>query len=111
MNNSDLIRLRHMLDAAKEAQSYIIGKKRAELDRNRMLVHSLVRCIEIIGEAASKVSLESRYEVPDIPWPDIVSMRHRLIHACFEINLDTVWNTVVDDLPPLVAALEQAPGI
>ena len=68
MTNDDLIRLRHMLDSAREAQSYIAGKKRADLDKNRMLVHCLVRCIEIIGEAASKVSSQSQTEVPAIPW-------------------------------------------
>jgi uncharacterized protein with HEPN domain len=106
MTDADLVRLRHMLDAAKEAESYIAGKKRLDLDRDRMLVHSLVRCIEIVGEAASKVSPQSRSEISAIPWADIVSMRNRLIHAYFDINLDSVWDTVVDDLPPLVAALE-----
>lgn len=106
MSDNDLIRLRHMFDAAKEAQSYIVGKKRLDLDRDRMLVHSLVRCIEIVGEAASRVSQESRSEIPAIPWTDVVSMRNRLIHAYFDINLDFVWDTVVADLPPLVAALE-----
>jgi len=106
MTENDLIRLRHIVDAAREAQSYIAGKKRLDLDRDRMLVHSLVRCIEIIGEAASKVSSQSRSEIPQIPWTDVVSMRNRLIHAYFDINMDSVWDTVVDDLPPLVAALE-----
>ncbi len=104
---NDAVRLRHMLDSAIEARSYVAGKKRSDLDQNRMLVHCLVRCIEIIGEAASKVSPAGRSELPAIPWTDIVSMRNRLIHAYFDINLDSLWNTVVDDLPPLVAALEK----
>jgi uncharacterized protein with HEPN domain len=111
MNSNDLIRLRHMLDAAKEAQSYIVGKKRTDLDRNRMLVHSLVRCIEIVGEAAARVSAAGRSEIPSIPWPDIVTMRNRLIHAYFEINLDMVWDTVIDDIPPLIAAFQKVPGV
>ena len=111
MKNDDLIRLRHMLDSAKEAQSYIVGKKRTDLDRHRMLVHSLVRCIEIVGEAATKVSPQCRSEIPSIPWPDIVTMRNRLIHAYFDINLDMVWDTVIDDIPPLIAALERVTGV
>jgi uncharacterized protein with HEPN domain len=110
MTNEDLTRLRHMLDSAKEAQSYIAGKRRLDLDQNRMLVHSLVRCIEIIGEAAAKVSEPSRSQTPSIPWPDIVAMRNRLIHAYYDINLDLVWDTVIDDLPPLMASLEKAIG-
>lgn len=111
MTNDDVIRLRHMLDAAREAQTFVVGKKRTDLDRSRMLVHSLVRCIEIVGEAATKVSPQAKSEVPSIPWQDIVSMRNRLIHAYFEINLDTVWDTVVDDLPPLISVLEKIPGV
>jgi len=106
MKENDRIRLRHMLDAAKEAQSYLVGKQRADLDRDRMLVHSLVRCIQIVGEAAAKVSAQQRTVISTIPWSDVVAMRNRLIHAYFDINLDMVWNTVVEDIPPLVAALE-----
>jgi uncharacterized protein with HEPN domain len=111
MKSDDLIRLRHMLDSAKEAQSYLAERTRTDLDAERMLVHALVRCIEIVGEAAAKVSPQGRSEIPSIPWPDVVAMRNRLIHAYFDINLDLVWDTVVDDLPPLVAALEKVPGV
>lgn len=108
MRNDDLIRLRHMRDSAKEAQSYIAGKKRSDLYHDRMLAHSLVRCIEIVGEATVKVSPQCRSETPLIPWRDIVAMRNRLIHAYFDINLDQVWDTVVDDLPPLIVELERS---
>lgn len=100
-----------MLDSAREAQSYLAGKKRSDLDRDRMLVHSLVRCLEIVGEAAASVSTQCRSEMASIPWADVVSMRNRLIHAYFDINLDLVWDTVVDDVPPLVAVLEKVPGV
>lgn len=111
MTNNDLIRLRHMLDAAKEAQSYLVGKKRLDLDHDRMLVHSLVRCLEIVGEAAARVSEQCRSKTASIPWTDVVSMRNRLIHAYFEINLDLVWDTVTDDIPPLVSVLEKVSGV
>ncbi len=68
---------------------------------------SLVKEIEIIGEAASKVSTETRNALPDIPWPDLTGMRHRLIHAYFDINVEVVWQTVVHDLPPLLSPLER----
>jgi uncharacterized protein with HEPN domain len=108
MQRADHIRLRHMLDAAREATGYVAGKTRADLHGDRMLEHSLVRCIEILGEAAAKVSDETRAACPALPWPAIVGMRNRLIHAYFDVDLDRVWDTVVDDLPPLVAALEAA---
>ena len=87
MRRDDEIRLRHMADAAREARSFAAGRSRADLDRDRMLLLSLVKEIEIIGEAASKVSQETRDAVPDIPWPDLTGMRHRLIHAYFDINV------------------------
>jgi uncharacterized protein with HEPN domain len=54
------------------------------------------------------VGQDTRENLTSIPWPSIVAMRHRLVHAYFDINLDTVWNTVVEDLPPLLAELERA---
>lgn len=103
----DAFRLHHMLDAAKEAFSFVQGKERSDLDKDRKLVLSLVRLVEVIGEAAGSVSKEFQAAHPEIPWPAIVGMRNRLIHAYFDIDLDRVWDTVKDDLPPLVAGLEK----
>jgi uncharacterized protein with HEPN domain len=107
MLRDDLVRLRHMLDSAREALSYTAGRKRSDLEHDRMLVHSLVRNIEIVGEAAARVSPECRADTTSIPWADIVGMINRLIHAYFDVNLDLVWDTAQDDLPPLVAELEK----
>jgi uncharacterized protein with HEPN domain len=97
-----------MLDAAQEAIRFADPRSRADLDTDRMLVHTLVRCLEIIGEAASRVSSETKYETPSIPWPRIVAMRNRLINAYHDVNHDIVWATVNDDLPSLVLVLETA---
>src|SRR2546421_5416472 len=108
MLKDDTIRLQHMLDAAHDALSFITGKSRVDLDTDRMLVLSLVKSIEIIGEAASRVSTDCQTQYIDIPWPEIIAMRNRLIHAYFDVDLDIVWQTVTEELPPLVAALEKA---
>jgi uncharacterized protein with HEPN domain len=110
MHKNDLIRIRHMLDAAREATSFAADKTRADLDTDRMLTLSLVKCIEIIGEAASKVSPVCREECPRVPWPEITTMRHRLVHGYFDIDLDIVWQTVAEELHPLIAELEQVLG-
>ena len=68
MNESDVIRLRHMLDAVREALSFVAGRSSQELGRDRMLLLALVKEIEIIGEAASRISDESRNALPQIPW-------------------------------------------
>ncbi len=106
MNNPDIIRLQHMLDSAREARTFTEGKSREDLDDNRMLVLALGKDIEIIGEAASKLSLEGRSEIAGIPWTEIIGMRNRLIHAYFEIDLDRLWDTLNDDLPQLITTLE-----
>jgi len=102
----DLNRLFHMLEAAREAAGYVKGRCRDDLDIDRPLAHSLVRCLEIIGEAASKVSPEYRAMAPQIAWADMIGMRNRLIHAYFDINLNIVWRTVTEELPALIAELE-----
>ena len=106
MNETDAIRLRHMLDASQKALSFVAGHSRSDLDENEMLTLSIVKCIEIIGEAATKVSDECQKENPSIPWDDIIGMRNRLIHAYFDINRDIVWSTISKDLPTLVAELK-----
>ena len=106
MHRDDVARVRHMLDAAREAQGFILHQTRGALDANRVLVLALVRLIEVIGEAAAQISKEFQEAHPDIPWAQIIAIRNRLIHAYFDVDMDRVWDTVVDDLPPLIAKLE-----
>jgi uncharacterized protein with HEPN domain len=68
--------------------------------------NAVVRTLEIIGEAASRVSQDTRDAHPNVPWPQMIGMRHRLIHEYFRVDLATVWDTVQNDLPPLIALLE-----
>lgn len=107
MQRPDIIRFEHMLAAAREAVSFISGRTRASLDSDRMLVLAVVKSIEIIGEAASRVSVDGRANVEALPWQQIVAMRNRLIHAYFDIDLDVVWSTVQNELPPLIVELER----
>jgi len=104
-SKEDLNRLYHMLEAAREAVGYAKGRTREDLKSDRQLTHSLIRCIEIIGEAANKVSAEYRRTNPRIHWDDMVGMRNRLIHAYFDVNLNIVWRTVKDELPQLITEL------
>jgi len=101
----DVIRLRHMLDAAQEAVGYAQGRTRSDLNTDTMLARALVQCVEIIGEAASRITRATRDQLSSLPWAEMISMRNRLIHAYFDIDLDKVWATVADDLPPLIGEL------
>lgn len=110
----DLVRLRHMLDATREARGFICGRSRVDLDHDSMLVRALVNCIEVVGEAATHVSEETQSRIAGVPWRAIVAMRNRLIHAYFDIDKNIVWATVTIDLanlePILSTALETESG-
>lgn len=110
MYRDDDVRLRHMRDAAQQALQFTRGRTRDDLDDDPILSLALVKLIEIVGEAAGQVSHEGRIRVADLPWTDIVGMRNRLVHAYFDINLDILWQTIVQDLPTIVALLNGALG-
>lgn len=105
MRNDDTVRLRHMIDAAETAGQFMAGRERAALDADRMLLFAVVRAIEVVGEAATKVTDQTRAASPQIPWAAVVGMRNRLIHGYFNVNTELVWQTVSRELPALVLAL------
>jgi len=106
MAPSDSIRIQHILDALEESFLFAKGKSREDLNNDRILVLSLIKEIEIIGEAASKISVELKTKYSEIPWVDIIGMRNKLIHGYFEVNLDILWNTIKKDLPKLQKQLQ-----
>lgn len=106
MRDDDRVRLRHMIEAAESALQFAAGRQRSELDSNRMLLFALVRAIEIVGEAASRMSDETRAAETAIPWKSIVGMRNRLVHAYFEIDADLVWVAVTVEIPALLSLLQ-----
>lgn len=106
MSEDDALRLRHMLEAALEAIGFASGRRVEDLTRDRMLLLSLVKDIEIIGEAARHVSQETKAGIKGIPWLDVTGMRNRLTHGYSSWDIDEVWSTVASDLPELVRVLE-----
>lgn len=105
MSPDDSIRILHMIEAAETAQRFIAGRRRDDFDSDQMLLFALVRAIEIIGEAASKVSAETRAATPAIPWVAIVAMRNRLIHTYFDIDRNILWKTITGEIPSLLSQL------
>lgn len=104
----DSLRLRDMLAAAREAQAFIEEKSENDLTHDRQLTLALLKCVEIIGEAAARVDEDMQAKNPGIPWADIIGMRNRLIHVYFDIDLALLWTTLTVDLPVLVQELERA---
>ncbi len=99
-----------MIEAADTVRAFIVGRSRDDLDNDRMLLFALVRAIEIIGEAASRVSAPTREALPHVPWVRATAMRNRLIHAYFDIDHDILWRTAVEEIPSLLTLLRPFAG-
>lgn len=111
MQHDDAVYLGHMLDAARKATALVQGKKRTNFDREEPIRLALAHLIQIIWEAARRVSPECRQAHARIPWKAIVSMRHKVVHDYMDLNEDVVWDTATTDLPNLIAQLEKiVPG-
>lgn len=104
--HEDRARLLHMLDHAREAVAMTVGRTRLDLDSDRQLNLALVRLLEIVGEAASRVTPQTQALLPGIPWADITGLRNRVVHGYDRVDFDIVWETVVGDLPALIERLE-----
>jgi uncharacterized protein with HEPN domain len=104
----------HMLEAIARIRRYVGRKRRPGFLGDAQLQDAVIRNIEIIGEAASRLSPEFAARHAEIPWRDIVGMRHRLIHGYLNVNLVTVWEVIERDLPalaPRLRALLGAPSV
>ncbi len=104
------VSLRHMLDHTLEAVAMVEGKTRADLDKDRQLNLALVRLLEIIGEAATRIPKEDQAHYSDISWPEIVSLRNRLIHGYDTVDFDILWQIMSQDLPRLIESLRKVLG-
>jgi uncharacterized protein with HEPN domain len=103
----DKLSLRHMLDAASEASALIQGKSKTCLDDERVLFLALFRLMEIIGEAANRVTVETQNKTPSIRWKEIISLRNRLIHGYDNVDKDILWQILEFDIPELISELQK----
>ena len=94
-----------MLEYAREAIGLMRDKQRANLDTDRTLGLATLRCLEIVGEAASHIPESLRQQHPQIPWQQIIGTRNRLVHGYDFVDYDIIWSTITEDLPPLIAEL------
>jgi uncharacterized protein with HEPN domain len=109
--DEDLVRLRHMRDAAQQAVQFCVGRARSDLDSDVMLRFALVHAVTVLGEAASRVSVDTRAALPALAWPAIVGMRNRLVHAYFDIDTAMLWDTLAHSVPDLLQQLQLIEGV
>ena len=95
-----------MLLAAKKTLQYTHGSTSEQFAVDEMRQDAVIHMIQIIGEAARQVSPEFRQEHPEIPWAEIIGMRHKLVHDYLEVDLTEVWRVVQDDIPLLITQVE-----
>ena len=105
--HDDRLPMHQMLEHAREAVEMIRERTRAELQTNRMLQLALVHLVQTVGEAAARVSAAGRVRYSEVPWGQVISTRHRLIHGYDTIDYNVVWDTIADHFPALVTALER----
>jgi len=101
------VTLLQMRDYAREAMQFASGRAREDLDSDRILELALVRLVEMIGEAATRLAPEYQASHQEIPWAQIVAARNRLIHGYDQVDLNRVWLIIQDSLPELVAAIDR----
>ncbi|MEW6030199.1 MAG: DUF86 domain-containing protein [Chloroflexota bacterium] len=103
----DLVYVGHMLDMARRGVEALKSRTRAEYDGDDILRLGLTHIVQVIGEAARKVSPEFQQVHPEIPWRKIVGMRHRIVHDYMRVDEDVLWQVVTNDLPALLPLLER----
>ncbi|MBE2268542.1 MAG: DUF86 domain-containing protein [Anaerolinea sp.] len=106
MNERDEGRLRDMLDAARKTQRFVSGRTPAMLEKDEFFAAALSYVVQIIGEAASKVSVEVQQEFSQIEWRQIIGMRNIIVHDYLNTRFDILWNAATISVPELIAQLE-----
>ena len=97
----DSVYLKHIRDAIAKTQAYVKGVSKSAFLSNSLIQDAVIRQIEIIGEAAKRVSEKTQSENVQVPWQDIAGMRNKLIHDYFGVDIEKVWLTVKKDIPTL----------
>ena len=103
---SDDAWLLDMLLAARDAGEFVAGLTYPQFERSRLYQNAVMKAVEIVGEAAARISDDARAAHPELPWREMIGMRNLLVHVYFEIDISRVWQTVQESLPTLVDQLE-----
>lgn len=106
--HDDSVTLRQMLDYIEEAIALVKDRTRADIESDRVFFLALVKLVEIVGEAATRISEPMQASHPEITWHEIIGTRNRLIHGYDAVDYNILWDIVTADFPSLVAQLKSA---
>lgn len=101
MSRSVELYVNDILEFMDRAEEYLEGLNMEELLQDKKTCDAVIRCIEVIGEAAKNIPDNVRKKYPQIPWRDMAGMRDKVIHAYFSVDVETVWLVVKEDIPRL----------
>ena len=99
--------LKDILDSINDIESFIRGMSFEEFKRDKKTTYAVVRSIEVIGEATKKIPKALKDKHKEIPWKKMAGMRDKLIHEYFGIDVEILWKTIKEDLPPLKPLIEE----
>ena len=106
MKQKNIVYIKHIRDAIKSILEYTKDVNKKSFNSKEIIQDAVIRRIEIIGEAVKNVSIDFREKYSDLPWKKIVGMRDKLIHGYFNVDVERVWNVIIDDIPVLKKQIE-----
>ena len=96
----------HILESIRKIERYTKNVSFVQFHNHEMMVGATIRELAIIGEAAKQMGSVGKKQLPSIPWPDVIAMRNILIHEYFGTDIETIWQTIQEDLPMLKKAIQ-----
>ena len=106
MKQKNIVYIKHIRDAIKSILEYTKDVNKKSFNSKEIIQDAVIRRIEIIREAVKNVSIDFREKYSDLPWKKIVGMRDKLIHGYFNVDVERVWNVIIDDIPVLKKQIE-----
>ncbi len=107
MEKDNLVYVGHMLDTARCIADKVFGMSRAEFDADENLRLAVAHLIQTLGEAARRTSPPFQQAHPEIPWRDIIAIRHKVVHDYLHVDFNIVWGVATVHVPNLIAPLER----
>ncbi len=101
MSDGDKLRLTDIVDQVDFIAQVVHGKDFAAFEADRTLYQAVSFSLQVIGEASNNLSNAAKAQAPNVPWPKIIALRHRIVHGYFSLELTEIWRIATSDAPAL----------